>query len=220
MSYHPIFWVAIFLVLGKCTLSAQIKPTRDTSMSKLDWVYDPSTTPARYQEGLRLQQDSLKKAWNIFSLIIKYDSTSNEARVLKVLRDSLIDAKIRDVKRDLNGKWMWLADGSNWGVSDTPEACQCERYLVATDSTFTIYRDGKPEKPIAYHFLRLAGMIYFDSYVVALDNGEKWVIHLADEPYYWSYSSVKKRTGRFLNINMWYLCACGCPEESFVKKDK
>jgi hypothetical protein len=218
MSYYQIFGFTMFLILGNDTLLAQRKPQKDTWTEDWNWVYDPSTTPALYQQGLRLQQqDSLRRAWNIFSLIIQHDSTSQEAQALKIQRDSLIEAKIKDLTHDLTGKWVWLADGSNWGVSDTPEQCQCERYLVADDSTFTFYQDGKPEKPIKYHFQRKTSMIYLDFFVVALDTGKKWVLHFGDEPYWWSLRSVKNRSGRFLTINQEYRCVCGCPEETFIK---
>jgi hypothetical protein len=222
MSYYQILGFTMFLILGNDTLLAQRKPQKDTWTEDWNWVYDPSTTPALYQKGLMLQQqqDSLNKAWSIFSIIIKYDSISKEAQALRIQRDSLIGVRIKALTHDLKGEWAWLASGSNWGVGDSPEKCQCKRYLVADDSTFTFYRDGKPERSIGYHFQRQPTMIYLDFFVIALDNGEQWVLHFGDKPYWWSLRSVKNRSGRFLTINKEYRCVCGCPEETFIKKDE
>lgn len=182
--------------------------------------YDSSQTPALYQEGLKLQkQGSLAKAWRLFSSIIQYDSISTEAVNLRLQRDSLIDQRIQQLTSKLNGKWTWLASGSNWGVGDSPEKCLCERYVMATDSAFHYYKNGQLEFSVDYQLLRTSNIIaQADFCVIDIGNGKKWIAYFSDERPYWVRHVASNRGNQFLTINMQYGCVCGCPEEVFIKK--
>jgi len=166
-----------------------------------------------FEKGLYFETvDSLEKARTAYRLVFYFDSTAAIAGKALAKLDSIAQLYPNRLQNKLLGSWRWIGSGSNWGSSDGPEKCKCEKSIVF-DKTKVYFLEGNEVKSSYEYYLKtispnIRWPIYYLIDVPGLK--EKWTTGFG--PQWWPVASEYS-----LTINRMYNCACGCPEEYFEK---
>ena len=168
-----------------------------------------------YQYAIELEQhDSLINAMYAYVRVFYFDSTADIARKSEA-KLNMLSIKCREqLQQKLAGSWQWKWSGSNWGMSNNPEQCKCERSLVI--------KMGK------LYFLTGNTIDSSHQYSLQADNYGRWplfyYINVPALRQKWNFSFmsldwpvVSKEALNIRKDNYGVRCICGCPEDIYER---
>lgn len=183
--------------------------------------YDALMAANDYKRGLQLEHaDSLKEAMRHFRYVAKYRQGTAMGKMAIQKLDTLWEIEKNKFVQQLSGKWRWIWSGSNWGTSDSPKGCQCERYWLFNGNQIEVIEGGDVRETIHFEIVKdLEYMGVLPLYLLKIEGSDEiWRVemyHETDNAYFLSERS--KDAEWFLSLNLDFNCVCGCAEKRFER---
>jgi hypothetical protein len=133
------------------------------------------------------QQDSLRKAGQIFDRVYWLDTSSHLATQSLWYRKKIEQSAIVQTLNNLNNSWNWRWSGTGWGASDTVSKFKTKR-IELDGSTIKFYLNDSLTRQTDYVLTQRFNWIsgFLSSLVQYKDNGEEWYFSLS---YFGSFTS-------------------------------
>lgn len=121
----------------------------------------------------------------------------------------------------LHGKWRWIRTGSNWGASNSPKKCACERYVFFDQQQIVFQEQNGSQSIFTFDWIRDDYLQQSDYAVIEIcETGARWRLDVFDKIKNTYYLLERSENARhFLGILFDPDCACGCPEQHFEKME-
>lgn len=168
-----------------------------------------------YQYATELElHDSLVNAMYAYVRVFYFDSATDMAKKAEAKLTVLSEKCKEQLQQKLTGSWQWKWSGSNWGMSDNPGQCNCERSLVievdklyfltgnTIDSShqYSLQADNYGRWPLFY-------------YINVPALSQKW--NFGFRSLHWPVESKEALSIRKDNYGV--RCICGCPEDIYER---
>ena len=121
------------------------------------------------------QQDSLRKAGQIFDRVYWLDTTSRLATKSLQYRKKIEEKIIIQTRANLKNVWHWKWTGTGWGPTDTASDVKRKR-IELTDSTIKFYLNDSSTRQTNYVLTQRFDWIngFMSNLIQYKDNGEEW----------------------------------------------
>lgn len=158
--------------------------------------------------------DSLHQKAMLLYAVYLFDATNHIGQLAEKELLQITETRTTQIQSQLPGTWHWMAS-MNWEL-ETPESCQCTRYMIISKDSIAYFRNGVPEKQEAYQVQLKPWFLGKEQFLIQTE-GQCWLVKFANEPAT-VFSQGTPGATLFLDIDDGYGIGCGSANHDYEKR--
>ncbi|NUO01366.1 MAG: hypothetical protein HUU01_12210 [Saprospiraceae bacterium] len=157
--------------------------------------------------------DSLHQKAMLLYAVYLFDATNHIGQLAEKELLQITETRTTQIQSQLPGTWHWMAS-MNWEL-ETPESCECNRYMIISKDSIAYFRNGVPEKQEAYQLQLKPWFLGKEQFLIQTE-GQCWLVKIAKDPAT-DFSRGTPGATLFLDVNDGYGMGCGSTSHDYEK---